>query len=153
MLNRQYQQWMFKSTKYKISIFVCILSYYTPLFTSIYIYIYITLVTIKGESIYVNVEEFPVGLKLHSKQDQSRFMLLCSLSDPAIILQERYDHPPYPPRMVWPSYPPSYGLNCSIIDLLQRWLWHEVTDKGWYALKHRNQTKPMIIEFKVIAFL
>ena len=34
-----------------------------------------------------------------------------------------------------------YGLN-TIVVLLQGLLWHWITHDSWYAIKHRNQTKP-----------
>ena len=42
-----------------------------------------------------------------------------------------------------PPYPPSYGLNSTSTVLLEEWLWHWITHKGWYAIKQRNQTKPL----------
>ena len=41
-----------------------------------------------------------------------------------------------------PPYPPGYGLNSTTTVLLEGWLWHWITYKGWYAIKQRNQTKP-----------
>ena len=41
--------------------------------------------------------------------------------------------------MVFP-YLPSYALNCIITVLLEDWLWHKITYKGWYAIyKPTNQ--------------
>ena len=44
-----------------------------------------------------------------------------------------------------PPYPTSYGLNSSTTIFLGEWLWHWITCKGWYAIKQRNQTKPIKI--------
>ena len=44
-----------------------------------------------------------------------------------------------------PPYPPIYGLNSIPAVLLEGWLWHWITNKGWYAIKQRNQTKPKIL--------
>ena len=41
-----------------------------------------------------------------------------------------------------PPYPPSYGLNSTTIVLLEKWLWHWITYKIWYAIKQRNHPKP-----------
>ena len=38
------------------------------------------------------------------------------------------------------SYPPSYGLNSTTTVLLEGWVWHWITHKGWYDIKQRNQT-------------
>ena len=64
--------------------------------------------------------------------------LLHSLSDK--YSWERYE----------PSYPPSYGLNSTTTVLLEGWLWHLLTYKGWYAIKQKkpNQTKKVIISRK-----
>ena len=40
-----------------------------------------------------------------------------------------------------PLIPPSYGLNSTTTVLLEVWLWHWITQEGWYAVKQRNQTK------------
>ena len=37
---------------------------------------------------------------------------------------------------------PSSGLNGTITVLLQEWLWHWITHKGWYTIK---QTKPLMM--------
>ena len=37
--------------------------------------------------------------------------------------------------------PPSYRLNSTTSVLLQGWLWHQITHKGWYVIKQSNQTK------------
>ena len=34
----------------------------------------------------------------------------------------------------------SCGLNSITVVYLQEWLWHQITHKGWYAIKQRNQT-------------
>ena len=34
----------------------------------------------------------------------------------------------------------SYGLNSITVILPPGWLWHWITNKGWYAIKQRNQT-------------
>ena len=41
-------------------------------------------------------------------------------------------------------YPPSYGLNSTNTVLLGEWLWHQITYKGWYAIKQRNQRKSSV---------
>ena len=38
-------------------------------------------------------------------------------------------------------FPLSYGLNSSTTVILQGWIWHKITHKGWYAIKLRKQTK------------
>ena len=46
----------------------------------------------------------------------------------------------YPWERYEPSYSPSYGLNTTT-TVLQEWLWHLITNKGWYAIKQRTQTQ------------
>ena len=36
----------------------------------------------------------------------------------------------------------SNRLKSNITILLQRWLWHKITLKGWHGINQRNQTKP-----------
>ena len=55
----------------------------------------------------------------------------------------------YPWERYKPPYLPSYGFNSTTTVLLGEWLWHInlflgylITKNGWYAIKHRNQTKP-----------
>ena len=43
--------------------------------------------------------------------------------------------------------PYSYGRNSSTTFLLQGWLWHWITHKGWYAIRQRNQTKSIFCYF------
>ena len=31
----------------------------------------------------------------------------------------------------------SYGLKSTTIDLRQEWLWHLITQEGWYAIKQK----------------
>ena len=54
-------------------------------------------------------------------------MLLHSLSDK------------YPWERYEPPNPPSYRLNSTTTVLLEGWLWHQITYKGWCAIKQRNQ--------------
>ena len=58
------------------------------------------------------------------------------------LLSGKYSYERYEP-----PYPPSYGLN-STTTVLGEWLWHEITYKGWYAIKQRNQTKPNLGNMK-----
>ena len=51
----------------------------------------------------------------------------------------------YPWERYEPLYPPSYGLNSTATVLLEQWLLHYITYKGWCAIKQRNQTKPIKI--------
>ena len=39
-----------------------------------------------------------------------------------------------------PPYPPSYGLNSTTTVLLEGWIWHSITQEGWYAFKNNKQT-------------
>ena len=48
-------------------------------------------------------------------------------------LRERYESP----------YPVSYGLNSTTTVLLGEWLWHQITYKGWYAIKQRNRNRTL----------
>ena len=42
---------------------------------------------------------------------------------------------------------PSYGLNSITAVFLQGWFGHQITYKGWYAIKQRNQTKAFLPYF------
>ena len=64
-----------------------------------------------------------VRLQPRSKRVQTPLMLLCSISDK--YLWERHE----------PLYPPIYGLNSTTTVLLKGWIWHEITQEGWYAIK------------------
>ena len=58
------------------------------------------------------------------------------------VAQLRWLSDKYPWEMYEPPYPPNYEINSTTIVLLEEWLWHWITNKGWYAIKQRNQTKP-----------
>ena len=45
----------------------------------------------------------------------------------------------YPWEMYEPPYSSGYGLNRTTIVLLEGWLWHQITYKGWYAIKQRQK--------------
>ena len=49
--------------------------------------------------------------------------------------------------------PHSYGLNGITAVLLQGWLWHLITPEGWYAIKQRNQTKPIWARLYLYSYL
>ena len=51
-----------------------------------------------------------------------------------------------------PAYPPSYGLNSTTTVLLGECLWHEITYKGRYVIKQRNQTKQINFKTKMEIF-
>ena len=44
-----------------------------------------------------------------------------------------------------PSYPTNYGLNSNTAVLLENWIWHQITYKGWYAIKERNQNQKITL--------
>ena len=48
----------------------------------------------------------------------------------------------YPWKRYEPPYSPRYRLNSNTTVLLGEWLWHQITNKSWYAIKQRNQIKP-----------
>ena len=45
----------------------------------------------------------------------------------------------YPWERYEPPYPPSYGLNSTTTVLLEGWIWHWITQEGWYATKQINK--------------
>ena len=40
-----------------------------------------------------------------------------------------------------PPYPSSYGLNRKTTELPEGWIWHQITQEGWYAIKQTNNCK------------
>ena len=69
------------------------------------------------------------GLRNRRKRLQTPVALLRSLSDK------------YPWERYEPPYPLSYELDSTTTVVLEGWLWHWITYKGWYAIKQRNQTR------------
>ena len=67
----------------------------------------------------------------------------CRIVVSEFVLQSRYYvhfRANTPGERYKPPYPPGYGLNSTTTALLGEWLSHQITYKGWYAIKQRNQT-------------
>ena len=67
------------------------------------------------------------GLQNCGKRVQTPVMLLCPLLDK--YHWERHE----------PPYPLSYGLSSTTTFLLEGWIWHQITQEDWYAIKQQNK--------------
>ena len=46
----------------------------------------------------------------------------------------------------WTHLSPSrYGLNCFTAVILQGWIWHQIPNVRWYAIKTRNQINLLVL--------
>ena len=133
----------------------CWFTWQKPYIYIYYIYIYICVCVCVCVCVYIYIciymllvpcnPELPVLEWLASKLvlRERRFSTVSNVLNYNIIVSKlntfTLDECPWK-GMKPPYHPPSiYGLNITTTVLLQEWL------EGWYAIKHRNQTKPFLL--------
>ena len=90
--------------------------------------------------IYLLVQDITQERVLSFKKGESLYGVVANVVDCDIVGSEfKLFFGQIPLGKVWT--PLILRLNCTNSILLQGWLWHWITHKGWYAIKQRKQTK------------